>query len=231
VIVAAREEAERIATTIEALRRLLPEARVVVAESGSRDATAERARAAGAEVVRTSAPRAGKGRAVTEAARFSLQAPGATHATFLLCDGDLGASASRLAALVEAVEAGECDLAVASFARRQGGGFGVAVGFARWAIRDLTGLNTIAPISGQRAMRGEVLERLLPFARGFGMETAMTIDARREGFHLREIELDLEHRATGRTPAGFLHRARQLRDFVRAYLPRRLRAVRRPGAR
>ena len=36
----------------------------------------------------------------------------------LLCDGDLGASAARLGPLVEAVERGECDLAVAAFGSR-----------------------------------------------------------------------------------------------------------------
>jgi hypothetical protein len=38
---------------------------------------------------------------------------------------------------------------------------------------------------------------------------------------LTEVELDLEHRATGRTAPGFRHRARQLRDFLRVYLSRR----------
>jgi hypothetical protein len=35
------------------------------------------------------------------------------------------------------------------------------------------------------------------------------------------VELDLAHRATGRTPAGFLHRGRQLADFARVYVQRR----------
>jgi hypothetical protein len=53
------------------------------------------------------------------------------------------------------------------------------------------------------------------------METAMTIDAHRAGFRLVEVELPLEHRATGRTPAGFLHRLRQLISFARVYVSRR----------
>jgi len=36
-----------------------------------------------------------------------------------------------------------------------------------------------------------------------------------------ELELDLCHRASARTPSGFLHRGRQLADFIRAYLARR----------
>jgi hypothetical protein len=70
-------------------------------------------------------------------------------------------------------------------------------------------------------MRVEVLRATLPFASGYGMEMGMTIDAARAGFRLREYELDLEHRATGRSPQGFLHRGRQLSDFARAYLSRR----------
>jgi hypothetical protein len=53
------------------------------------------------------------------------------------------------------------------------------------------------------------------------METRMTIDAVRAGFTVREIELDLEHRATGRTLGGFAHRARQLVDIARAWWARR----------
>jgi hypothetical protein len=52
------------------------------------------------------------------------------------------------------------------------------------------------------------------------MEVGMTIDAVRAGHRLREYELDLEHRATGRSLAGFLHRAGQLRDFLWVYLSR-----------
>jgi hypothetical protein len=49
----------------------------------------------------------------------------------------------------------------------------------------------------------------------------MTIDAVRAGFRVAEIELDLEHRATGRTLGGFAHRGRQLADIARASWARR----------
>ena len=104
---------------------------------------------------------------------------------------------------------------------RVGGGFGVALRFARWAIRSRSGYEAGAPISGQRAMRAEVLRAVLPFAAGFGMEIGMTVDAVRAGYRVAEVELDLEHRATGRTLGGFLHRGGQLRDFVRVWWARR----------
>jgi glycosyltransferase involved in cell wall biosynthesis len=220
IVVAARNEQDRITATLEALGRAFPGARVIVASDGSRDQTSALASAAAAEV--SEGAGRGKGEAMTAAAARILDAE-TVPATVVLCDGDLGSSAGRLVALAEAVESHECDLAVAAFARREGGGFGIAVGFSRWAIRRLTGLDLAAPISGQRALRASLLPSLLPFAPGFGIETAMTIDAVRAGARVKEIELDLEHRVTGRTLSGFLHRGRQLRDFVRAYVSRRFR--------
>ncbi len=218
-IVAAHNEADRIGETVGALRDAFPGVRVWVADDASEDGTAEAAMVAGAEVVRRGRSH-GKGGNVSAAAEAALSAEPAPRIV-LLCDGDLGASAARLARLVEAVCEGECDLAVASFSRRLGGGFGVALGFARWAIRRLCGLETEAPISGQRALRVEVLRAALPFARGYGMEIGMTVDAARAGFRLREYELDLEHRATGKNLRGFLHRAGQLRDFLFVFFSRR----------
>lgn len=219
VIVAARNEADRIGETVAALRGALPGAVIWVADDASTDGTAEVAMAAGAQVVSRGRPH-GKGANVGAAAEAALSAapvPGLV----LLCDGDLGASAARLAPLIEAVAAGECDLAVAAFSRRVGGGFGVALGFARWAIRRRCGLRADAPISGQRAMRVEVLRAVMPFAAGYGMEVGMTIDAVRARYRLREYELDLSHRVTGRSYAGFVHRGRQLIAFARVYLSRR----------
>lgn len=218
VLVAARNEADRVGDTIAALRGAFPDAAIWVADDASSDDTEGVALAAGAQVVGRGRPH-GKGANVTAAAEAALSVT--PPDMFLLCDGDLGSSAGSLAPLVTAVERGECDLAVAAFSRRAGGGFGIAVGFARWAIRRRCGLETKAPISGQRAMRADVLRATLPFADGYGMEVGMTIDAVRAGHTLGEYELNLSHRATGRNLAGFSHRGRQLRDFVRAYASRR----------
>jgi glycosyltransferase involved in cell wall biosynthesis len=218
-IVAAHDEAELIGATVTALRETFPAADIWVADDASGDGTAELAMAAGAQVVSRGRPH-GKGANVTAAAQAALSVEPAPRLV-LLCDGDLGASAARLGPLVAAVEAGECDLAVASFSRRVGGGFGIALSFARWAIHRLCGVETEAPISGQRALRVQTLRATLPFAGGFGMEIGMTVDAVRAGYRLREYELDLVHRATGRSLAGFLHRGRQLRDFARVYVSRR----------
>jgi glycosyltransferase involved in cell wall biosynthesis len=217
-IVAAHNEADRIGETVKALREALPSAVIWVADDASSDGTAEVAMSAGARVVSRGRSH-GKGGNVGAAAEAVLSED-EPPALVLLCDGDLGASAAQLVPLVEAVERGGCNLAVAAFADRVGGGFGLALGFAHWAIRRLSGFDAKAPISGQRAMRTEVLRATLPFAQGYGMEVGMTIDAVRAGYRVGEYELDLTHRATGRSFRGFLHRGRQLLDFISAYRAR-----------
>jgi glycosyltransferase involved in cell wall biosynthesis len=220
VLVAARDEAQLIAATLAGLARAFPDAALWVADDGSRDGTAQLARDAGARVV--SSERAlGKGGAVTRAAREALR-HAAPEAVVVLCDGDLGASADALWPLADAVREGRAELTVAVFRERLGGGFGIAVACARWAIRRGCGAHMRAPLSGQRALKAATLAELLPLAPGYGMEVGMTIDAVRRGVRVLELELELRHRASGRTPAGFVHRAKQLLDSARAYAGRRV---------
>jgi glycosyltransferase involved in cell wall biosynthesis len=220
VVIAARDEAERIAATLAGVREAWPRATVWLADDGSRDGTARIASEHGARVLR-SGRAIGKGGAVTAAVRAALEEDAGRAPVFVLCDGDLGLSARGLGPLVDVVAAGDADLAVGAFARRVGGGVGLARGFARWAIRRRCGLDARAPISGQRAISARALADVLPFAPRYGIEIGMTIDAVRAGHRVVEVELDLSHRATGRTLRGFAHRARQLVDFVGVYISRR----------
>jgi Glycosyl transferase family 2 len=204
VIVATRDEEARIGSTVTALREAFSAAVVIVADDGSRDATAAEAEAAGAQVLRL--PHRGKGQALTLAEREAPDGP------ILLCDADLVGELAPLAAA-------EADVAVAAFAERQGGGFGLAKGTARRLIRALTGLETKEPLSGQRALSPAARAACFPLAAGFGCEVRGTVDAVRAGLVVEEVELPLRHRATGRDPAGFLHRGRQLVDLLLACGP------------
>jgi glycosyltransferase involved in cell wall biosynthesis len=219
VIVAARNEADRVGATLAALKDAFPGAPLWVGDDASTDGTPEVALASGARVVGRRRPH-GKGGNMTAAAEAVLSEE-APPGLVLVCDGDLGGSAAELRGLVDAVANGDADLAIAAFRVRVGGGFGIALRFAHWAIERRCGYRAVAPISGQRAMRREVLNAALPFAAGYGMEIGMTIDAVRAGYRVDEVELDLEHRATGRTWGGFVHRGRQLRDFIRVYRAKR----------
>ena len=221
IVVAARNEADRIGSTLAALRAVFPGSHLVVADDASSDATADVALAHGAELVSRGRPH-GKGANVSAAVATMIGLASEPDApVYLLCDGDLGDSAGELRALVDAVKDGRCDLAIAMFRRRIGGGFGVAVRYAQRSIERLCGYRPMAPISGQRALSPAAMIAAYPFAAGYGMEIGITVDVVRAGLEVEEIELDLEHRATGRTLGGFVHRARQLRDFRRAVRARR----------
>jgi glycosyl transferase family 2 len=204
ILVAARDEEDTVAETVRALREQFPDAEVLVADDGSRDATAERAEEAGATVVRL--PRRGKGQALSAAERAAP--PG----SLLLCDADLRGDLRPL------LDTG-AELAIAGFAVREGGGFGLARETARTLIELLSGYRAGAPLSGQRRLSQTARRAVFPLAPGFGSETRMTIDAQRAGLEIKEVELELRHRATERDVRGFLHRGRQLLDLLLACGP------------
>jgi len=204
VLVAARDEEAAIARTVESLRAAFEDAEVIVADDGSRDGTAVAAQRAGARVLRL--PARGKGQALTLGERA------APAGRLLLVDADLEGDLTKLAAA-------DGDLAIAVFADRQGGGFGLAKQAGRALVRALSGFTPREPLSGQRLLSQAAREACFPLAAGFGCEVRMTVDAARAGLRVSELELPLRHRATGRDPAGFAHRARQLLDAVLACGP------------
>jgi glycosyltransferase involved in cell wall biosynthesis len=215
-IVAARDEAELIGMTVHALWRIDRVSEIIVVDDGSRDATSARAIEAGAAVFRRERA-LGKGDAIDRA----LQRANAD--VWLLADGDLGSSASALDAVLGSVLEGDADLAIAVFPPvREGGGFGLVMRTARWAIRRLCGFDATEPLSGQRAITATAIAAVRPLAHGFGMEAAMTIDAVRAGLRVVEVAAELSHRPY-RNVRGFVHRGRQGWDVVRAVVPRAFR--------
>jgi glycosyltransferase involved in cell wall biosynthesis len=213
-LVAARDEGDRIADVVAALRSVASVTDVVVVDDGSRDDTAARALAAGALVLRTERPR-GKGRAL-DRALGRVDPPD----VWLLADGDLGQTAASLRVVLEPVLAGEADLAIAVVPPGEGGGFGLVRRAAARAIRALSGLEVREPLSGQRALTAKAMELVRPLAPGFGLEAAMTIDAARAGLRVVEVPADVSHRPTFRDARGFAHRGRQGWDVLRAVVAR-----------
>ena len=212
-LVAARDEQGRIGPCVSALRGFVTE--VVVVDDASRDATPAEATEAGATVLRIER-RLGKGAALEGALRRSGPAE-----FWLLADGDLGETAKGLSTLVDVVASRQADIAIASFPPARAGGFGLVKRAAAHVIRVQAGFEATEPLSGQRALTARAMEAVRPLAGGFGVETAMTIDAVRAGLRVVEVPIDgLDHRPTFRDPAGFLHRARQGWDIARAVAPR-----------
>lgn len=215
-LVAARNEAGRIGSVVSALLPLVDE--VVVVDDGSTDATGSEASGAGARVLR-SRGRNGKGGALEGALRRLEPAD-----VWLLADGDLGATAAGLVRLVEVVSSDGADLAIAVLPSAPAGGFGLVKRTSAHLIRGQSGFRASEPLSGQRALTARAMQAVRPLAQGFGVETAMTIDAVRAGLRVLEVPIHgLEHRPTYRNLRGFLHRGRQGWDIAKAVLPRMLR--------
>ena len=222
VVVAAKDEAERIAATVRSARLIPDVGSVVVVDDGSRDDTAALARAAGAEVVSHRRNR-GKGAAMqTGADHVARVAPAPV---LLFVDADLRESAVNTAALAGPVLAGDADMTIAVLPPQAspGGGRGLVVGLARQGIERATGWQPTQPLSGMRCITAEAFAAARPLARGWGVEVGLTIDVLRSGRRVVEVPCDLHHRVTGRDLRSQLHRAAQYRDVWLALAARRIR--------
>jgi glycosyltransferase involved in cell wall biosynthesis len=224
VIIPAYNEADRIAATVTAASTLPDVGMVVVVDDGSRDGTARFAEQVGASVLRHARNR-GKAAAMetgAEAIRLLDQRERREiprHLLFL--DADLGATAAEAGPLITPVTAGEADMTIAVFtARVKLGGHGSVVGLSAAGIRRATGWSPAQPLNGQRCLTRAAFDAARPLARGFGVETALTIDLKRKGLRIVEVEVPLAHRATGTDLRAQLHRARQFADVAWALATR-----------
>jgi glycosyltransferase involved in cell wall biosynthesis len=224
VVIAARNEADRIAATVAAAAGLVGVGLVVVVDDGSRDATAAVAQRAGAAVMRHPGNR-GKGTAMetgAEAVRLVDQREHRDRPRHLLfLDADLGDTAGQAGPLMDPVTAGTADMTIAVFAATvKLGGHGLVVGLSGAGIRRATGWQPRQPLNGQRCLTRAAFEAARPLAHGWGVETALTIDLLRQGLRITEVEVELAHRATGTGLRAQLHRAHQLTDVARALAAR-----------
>jgi len=228
VVIPARDEAARIAATVRSARDIPGVGMVVVVDDGSHDATARLAAEAGAEVIRHPRNR-GKAAALQtgamEVGRLEIAGGLPIHRALLFVDADLEATAANTAVLAAPVLAGGADMTIAVLPeqRSPGGGRGRVVRLARTGIARATGWTPTQPLSGMRCLTREAFRAALPLARGWGVETGMTIDLITAGFRVTEVPCDLQHRVTGRDWRSRLHRARQYRDVAMALAVRRAR--------
>lgn len=107
-VVPAYNEEKTIGEVVVSLRPFVD--KIIVVNDGSRDATAERARAAGAEVL-THLLNRGQGAALETGRRAALKAGAAIIVTF---DADGQLSPAEIPAVTAPIKAGECDVVLGS---------------------------------------------------------------------------------------------------------------------
>ncbi len=219
-IVPAYNEADRIEATLRALQSLSDIDEIVVIDDGSDDETSIRAQSRGVRVI-TLKENKGKGHAL-ETGIENLDAD-----IYLFVDADLGASAQDSSLLLAPIQQGLADMVIATFpAPARKGGLGFVKRMACKSIArygkppqsslDVAAFEPKAPLSGQRALTRACIERARPFAPGYGIEVCLSIDLLRAGMRVIEVATAMNHRETGRTLNGFIHRGRQYLDIRRA---------------
>jgi cellulose synthase/poly-beta-1,6-N-acetylglucosamine synthase-like glycosyltransferase len=222
-VVPAFNNERTISETVGVLLRDPGIEKVVVIDDGSVDKTAEVAAEAGAHVVRLS-ENGGKGDALSRGL-VDLSAD-----IVLMVDGDTGKSAGAVLSLLEPVQRGEADMAVGVLpSPGSAGGFGFVKRVAVWLVKVTSGFQSVAPLSGQRAVSMKVFIACAPLARGFGVDAALTSDAVRAGFRVIEMPVEMSHDHRGRSAAAFSHRAKQGIHLLRAFIPRLLKGRARPA--
>jgi glycosyltransferase involved in cell wall biosynthesis len=197
LIIPALDEAGNIGRLVAAIpalpgRRL----RVIVVDNGSRDATADEAAAAGAQVIRE--PRRGYGRACaagTAAARG--------HDVLVYLDGDGSFAPAELPRLLGPLAAG-ADLVLGA-RRLDHGASGAMPAHQRFGnrlaaalLRRLYGV-ALSDLGPYRAVRAALVERLALREMTYGWPTEMIVKAARLGARIVEVPVSCRPRGAGRS--------------------------------
>jgi glycosyltransferase involved in cell wall biosynthesis len=190
VVIPALDEEGAIGRVVADIPRLV--SRVVVVDNGSKDRTAEVARAAGAEVVHE--PRRGYG----QACLTGIAAAGDADVLAFL-DGDYSDFPGQLAEVVAPLLAGEADLVIGSrhLGRRAAGAHPLhAVLGTRFCVGLMNLLfGTRATDLGPfRAITAEALRRLDMRDRNFGWTVEMQVKAALQGLRVVEVAVDYRPR-------------------------------------
>jgi glycosyltransferase involved in cell wall biosynthesis len=223
VVIPALDEEEAIAGVVAAVPRDVADD-IIVVDNGSRDGTAERARAAGARVV--SEPRRGYGRACRAGTRA---AAGADIIVFL--DGDGADPPELMARLVAPIAAGTHDFVVGSriAGTREPGSMATVQLLAGWlagtALRFLYGAcyTDMCPF---RAIDRRAFEGLPMREETYGWNLEMQMRAAHAGLRILEVPVDHRRRRGGQSKVSG-----NLKGMIRAALRIALTLVRVAGDR
>jgi glycosyltransferase involved in cell wall biosynthesis len=215
VIIPAYNEGARILNTVSALRVLKEINSIYVVDDGSTDDTYRRI--CELDYVRAikQPKNLGKGAALKRGVLEALD----SSDIIVFLDADLEASSVEAIKLIVPIMEGASDVTIAKFPPpTRKGGFGLVKGLSQIGLYFHTGKRMTAALSGQRAFKASVLKDMNIGDNGFGVELSMLIDLLRKGCRVLEIEVEMKHRETERSLAGFYHRGRQFYQISKVIL-------------
>lgn len=228
VIIPCLDARKEIGVTVRACRAIPRVDLIVVVDDGSTDDTAQSARSAGAVAVRHSVTR-GRASALETGVKVAAMRDRSDWPPRLLLflDADLGDSAIEATKLVEAVADGVADCAIGVTPKQVEKGLDRVEAVAAGGIEQTTGWESVDPLSTRRCVRREVLDAVMPFSPGWGVDVGMTMDMLVEGFSVVELVCDFHSEKTEDTAAA-LNRLNRAREVFMAVWMRRLRRQRIP---
>ena len=194
VVIPCYNEEVTVAAVVRDFRAALPDARICVFDNCSTDATAARAREAGAEVIYS--PRKGKGNVIRHMSHV-IDAD-----LYVMADGDSTYSAAAAPALIARLQAADADMLVATrLAEHRPGAFRVFHQFGNKLVSRLVSTLFRAPVtdilSGYRVMTRDLVKLVRIRAEGFEVETELTLQALAKRFTIVEAPV-----AYGERPPG-----------------------------
>jgi glycosyltransferase involved in cell wall biosynthesis len=219
VVIPTLNEEQSIGDVVRGIPRNVV-SRVIVADGGSSDTTAARARDAGAEVI---AAGRGYGRACLAA---TSAAEGADVVVFM--DGDGADDPQAIARLVQPIRAGQFDFVIGSRARgdREPGSIAwhqlLAGHLAGWGMQLLYGMR-YTDMCAFRAIRRAALLDLGMRELTYGWNIEMQMRAARAGLRILEIPVDYRRRSGGHSkvagslPGTICAGARIIATFARVW--------------
>lgn len=200
VVIPAFNEAATIGRVVAEVRAAVPAADIVVVDDGSRDATAERAAAAGAEVVRLPY-NLGIGGAVQTGYKVGLEGG---YDVAIRVDGDGQHVASEIPRLLAALTGGAADVVIGS--RYLGDSAFRSTPARRMGIRLFSGLLSVIlgqritdPTSGYAAVNRRALGVLARHYAADYPEVEAMVVLHRHGVRIREIGVSMRERSAGRS--------------------------------
>lgn len=209
VIIPAHNEADIIEKTLKNLDPSWID-EVIVIDDGSTDQTREIVSLFPVDLIYLSR-NAGKGNAVYQGIKASR------GDILVIVDADLGESVSEIKKMVVPVANNEVEAAI-GVVPIKGGGLGVVRKLADFAMYYLTGKKMKAPLSGQRVLKKEIIDKVLPLQNGYGLEMGLNVAFIKQGIRYLEVDCDFKHRVTGNNISGYRHRFKQFVEIIRSIL-------------
>ncbi|WP_077367653.1 glycosyltransferase family 2 protein [Anaerosalibacter sp. Marseille-P3206] len=181
---------------------------IVVVNDGSTDNTANVVKELNVNFINLEKNK-GKGYAIKEAIQqFDFD-------YLVLVDGDLGNTSSEIEKLIYPVINDEADVTIAKFPKPlKKGGFGFVKNLAKNGVYFYTGKKLDTTLSGQRVYKKQVVDKVDYIPNRFGIEVAMTVGTLRKGYSIKEVEVNMRHRETGRSVKDFVHRGKQFINIL-----------------